>query len=260
MIFDTHAHYDDEAFDEDRDDLLCSLKAGGIGSVVDIGADMASSEMAVKLSKQYDFIFCAIGVHPSEVEGMTQQDIGKLRHWSRYDKVLAIGEIGLDYHYPEPPREIQKKWFIRQLALAREVSLPVVIHSREAAADTLEIMKEHGQGLGGVIHCFSYTKEIAAEYLKMGYYFGIGGVLTYKNARKLVEAVETIPMERIVLETDCPYLPPVPNRGQRNSSLNLPFVAAKLAEIKGISYDDVIRITEENAKRLYRMKEKRGRI
>ena len=251
MIFDTHAHYDDDAFEEDRDSLLQSMKEGGIGNIVDIGADMESSRKALELSRRYEYMYCAVGVHPSEVNGLMEQDMETLKEWCQEEKVVAVGEIGLDYHYPDTDKDLQKKWFIRQLELAGKVGLPVVIHSRDAAADTLEIMKEYGQGLGGVIHCFSYTKETAAEYLKMGYYFGIGGVLTYKNAKKLVEAVEYLPMEKIVLETDCPYLSPEPFRGKRNSSLNLIYVARKLAELKNLPYEGVVRITTENAKRMY---------
>lgn len=253
MIFDTHAHYDDEAFDEDREALLNSMKEGGVGRIVNIGANMETSQRTVELTGQYDFMYGAVGVHPSDTGDMTQDDIETLREWSREPKILAIGEIGLDYHYPEPAREIQKNWFIRQLMLAQEENLPVVIHSRDAAADTLEILKEYGRGLGGVIHCFSYTKEMAAEYVKLGYYIGIGGVVTFKNARKLAEAVEVIPLERLVLETDCPYLSPEPHRGTRNSSLNLTYVAQTLAQLKGVSYDEIIRQTEQNAQAMYRI-------
>lgn len=253
MIFDTHAHYDDEAFDEDREALLNRMKEGGVGRIVNIGANMETSQRTVELTGQYDFIYGAVGVHPSDTGDMTQDDIETLREWSREPKILAIGEIGLDYHYPEPAREIQKNWFIRQLMLAQEENLPVVIHSRDAAADTLEILKEYGRGLGGVIHCFSYTKEMAAEYVKLGYYIGIGGVVTFKNARKLAEAVEVIPLERLVLETDCPYLSPEPHRGTRNSSLNLTYVAQTLAQLKGVSYDEIIRQTEQNAQAMYRI-------
>lgn len=253
MIFDTHAHYDDEAFDEDREALLNSMKEGGVGRIVNIGANMETSQRTVELTGQYDFMYGAVGVHPSDTGDMTQDDIETLREWSRESKILAIGEIGLDYHYPEPAREIQKNWFIRQLMLAQEENLPVVIHSRDAAADTLEILKEYGRGLGGVIHCFSYTKEMAAEYVKLGYYIGIGGVVTFKNARKLAEAVEVIPLERLVLETDCPYLSPEPHRGTRNSSLNLTYVAQTLAQLKGVSYDEIIGQTEQNAQAMYRI-------
>lgn len=253
MIFDTHAHYDDEAFDEDRESLLQGMKQNGVDCIVNIGANMQTSRNTVALTEQYDFIYGAVGVHPSDVYDMTEADLETLREWSRLDKIVAIGEIGLDYHYPDTDKALQQKWFIRQLQLAREEKLPVVIHSRDAAADTLAIMQEHGRELGGVIHCFSYTKEMAAEYLKMGYYIGIGGVLTFKNAKKLVEAVEVIPPERLVLETDAPYLAPDPYRGKRNESAYLTYVAQKLAQIKGVSYEEIVAQTAKNAKAMYRM-------
>lgn len=253
MIFDTHAHYDDEAFDEDRESLLQGMKQNGVDCIVNIGANMQTSRNTVALTEQYDFIYGAVGVHPSDVYDMTEADIETLREWSCLDKIVAIGEIGLDYHYPDTDKALQQKWFIRQLQLAREEKLPVVIHSRDAAADTLAIMQEHGRELGGVIHCFSYTKEMAAEYLKMGYYIGIGGVLTFKNAKKLVEAVEMIPLERLVLETDAPYLAPDPYRGKRNESAYLTYVAQKLAQIKGVSYEEIVAQTVKNAKAMYRM-------
>jgi TatD DNase family protein len=226
MIFDTHAHYDDEAFDEDREALLSGLAAGGIGTVVNVGADMESTKTTIELTKRYPFIYGAAGVHPSSTAELDEEKFAELRVLAQSDKIVAIGEIGLDYYWEEPDHETQKKWFHRQLNLARELKLPVIIHSRDAAKDTLDIMKEEHSGeIGGVIHCFSYGKEMAAEYLKMGFYLGIGGVLTFKNAKKLLEVAEMAPLDRLVLETDCPYLAPVPNRGKRNSSLNLPYVA-----------------------------------
>ena len=223
MIFDTHAHYDDEAFDEDREQLLASL---------------SSCKTTLELARNHDFMYAALGVHPSESAELSDEGLKDIETWctERQDgKVRAIGEIGLDYYWEEPDHETQKKWFHRQLNLARELKLPVIIHSRDAAKDTLDIMKEEHSGeIGGVIHCFSYGKEMAAEYLKMGFYLGIGGVLTFKNAKKLLEVAEMAPLDRLVLETDCPYLAPVPNRGKRNSSLNLPYVAEKLAEINEV--------------------------
>ncbi len=254
MIFDTHDHYYDEQFDIDRDELLASMKEAGIGNIVNVGASMASSERALELAHEYDFIYAAVGVHPSEVEEMDGGSIEKLREFCRDEKCLAIGEIGLDYHWPDPAPELQKEWFVKQLELARQEELPVIIHSRDAAADTLDIMhSEHAEEIGGVVHCFSYSKEVAAECVKMGFYIGIGGVLTFKNARKMVEVVEQTPIEKIILETDCPYLAPEPFRGKRNNSLYLPYVVTKMAEVKGISEEEVIRITEENARRMYRL-------
>lgn len=254
MIFDTHAHYDDEAFDADRAELLGSMQEHGIGAIVNVGASMESSNITVELTRQYPFVYGAVGVHPNEVGDMTEKDLQQLETWSQIDKVLAIGEIGLDYHYPEPPKDVQKRWFEAQMELARKTKLPVIIHSRDAAKDTLDTMTMlHAGEIGGVIHCYSYTKEMAREFLNMDYYFGIGGVLTFPNAKKLREAVAYIPLDKLVLETDCPYLAPVPNRGKRNSSLNIPYVIEVMAELKGCSAKEIEQITMENAKRLYRM-------
>ena len=203
------------------------------------------------MSEQYPFIYAAVGVHPSDTEELNEEKMVWLKEVSKKEKVVAIGEIGLDYYWPEPDREIQKKWFIRQMELAQEVNLPVIIHSRDAAQDTIEILKQFPAN--GVIHCYSYTKESAKEFLKIGYYFGIGGVLTFKNAKKLKEAVMEIPMDRILLETDSPYLAPEPNRGKRNSSLNIPYVVKELAQLKGITEEEVINITTENTKRLFHL-------
>ena len=257
MIFDTHAHYDDEVFNEDRDKLLKSIKNNGVDFIVNVGASMDSTKKALELAKEYSFIYAAIGVHPSETEGLCEQDMQWLKEQVSNKKVVDIGEIGLDYYWPEPDQSIQKKWFERQLSLASEVKLPIVIHSRDAAKDTLDILKGWQKELhGGVIHCFSYTKEIAREYLNMDYYFGIGGVLTFKNARKLIEAVEYIPIERILLETDCPYLAPEPYRGKRNQSDYIDFVAQKLSEIKGLKKEEVLMCTMENAREFYRIDQK----
>lgn len=254
-IFDTHAHYDDEAFDEDREELLSGLPTEGIGRVVNVGASLASCKKCVELSEKYDYIYTAIGVHPSETAELNEENFAWLKEQCRHPKCVAVGEIGLDYYWPEPDAKIQKEWFVRQLSLAKELKKPVVIHSRDACQDTLEIMKEQKcEEIGGVIHCYSYTKETAREYLERGFYFGIGGVLTFKNSKKLREAVEYLPLENIVIETDCPYLAPVPNRGKRNSSLNLPYVMEELAAIKGVTAQEIRQITWENACRLYRMK------
>lgn len=252
MIFESHAHYDDEVFDEDREALLSSLQEHGIGTVINIGASLSGSEATVKLTEEYPFIYGAVGVHPSEVEELNEESFARLRAMCSHEKIVAVGETGLDYHYPEPEAALQKEWFERQLLLARETGLPAIIHSREAAKDTLDIMQAlHAEEIGGVVHCFSYTKEMAREYLNMDFYFGIGGVITFQNAKKLKEAVAYIPMERILLETDSPYLAPEPHRGKRNSSINLPYVVEAIARLKGISCEEVERITEENARRLF---------
>ena len=254
MIFDTHAHYDDEQFDIDRDSLLMSMKENGIGTIVNIGANLASSKTTLELAHKYDFIYGAVGVHPSDSAELSDDNFDRIRQMCADEKCVAIGEIGLDYYWPEPDHEIQKKWFVRQLDLAREVKLPVVIHSRDAAADTVQILKDNNAGdIGGVVHCFSYSKEVATLCVKMGFYIGVGGVLTFKNGKKMKEVVSEIPIEKIILETDCPYLAPEPNRGKRNSSLNLPYVVKAMAEIKGISEEEVIDITERNARDMYRL-------
>lgn len=252
MIFDTHAHYDDEAFDEDREELLTHMRERGVEYIVNVGASIASTAKTLKLTEQYPFVYGAAGVHPSETAELTFGDIEWIREIANKEKIVAIGEIGLDYYWPEPDKEIQKKWFKEQLKLAEETGLPIIIHSRDAAADTLEILKEwDAHKIKGVIHCFSYTWEIAREYLAMDYYFGIGGVLTFKNAKKLKEAVMHIPMEKILLETDCPYLAPGPYRGKRNQSEYIFYVAKQLAEIKNLSREEVLEITNKNAKNFY---------
>lgn len=254
MIFDTHAHYDDEAFNEDRDKLLLSLPENGIEAVVNVGASIQSTKNTLELMKKYSFVYGAAGVHPNETAELNEHLMDWLRHVAGKEKVVAIGEIGLDYYWNEPEPEVQKHWFVRQLDLAREVNLPVIVHSRDAAKDTLDIIKaENARDMGGVIHCFSYSVEMAREYLSMGFYLGIGGVLTFNNAKKLKEVVDYMPMDQLVLETDCPYLSPVPNRGKRNSSLNLPYVVKAISEIKGISEEKVIAVTRENARRMYRL-------
>lgn len=260
MIFDTHVHYDDEQFGEDREELLSSIQHSGVGAVVNVCSDVASWDKVRDLTEKYTFIYGAAGVHPDSVGDLDERRFAELRQLLKLDKFVAVGEIGLDYYWDNECRSLQKEWFIRQLDLARELKLPVIIHSREAAADTLNIMRKYGQGLGGVIHCFSYSVEMAREYVKLGFYIGIGGVVTFKNARKLKEVVQDIPMEFLVLETDCPYLAPVPNRGKRNSSLNLTYVAEQIAELKGLSYDEVVNRTEENARICLNIKKKKADI
>lgn len=254
MIFESHAHYDDDAFDEDRDTLLPSLPENGIATVINVGASLESCKTTIGLMEKYPFVYGAIGVHPNETAELNEENFKWLKEQCTLEKVVVVGEIGLDYYWNEPEPAIQKKWFEKQLEMAREVKLPVIIHSRDAAKDTLDIMKSfHAEEIGGVIHCFSYTKEMAREFLNMDFYFGIGGVITFKNARKLKEAVEYIPIDKILLETDSPYLAPEPNRGKRNSSLNLPYVAKEIAAIKNMDYEEVVAITEKNAKELFRL-------
>ena len=251
MIFETHAHYDDEQFDEDREQLLAGLQEAGIETVVNVGATLEGCLSTIRLAEQYPFIYAAVGVHPDEVGTLDEEKFSWLKEKLSHEKVVAVGEIGLDYYWDQESHEVQKKWFLRQLEAAREAGLPVIIHSREAAADTLEMMKEYGQDLKGIIHCYSYSVEHAREYVKMGYLLGIGGVVTFKNARKLKEVVEEIPLEALVLETDCPYLAPEPFRGKRNQSAYIQYVAEKIAEIKEISYEEVVAQTEKNARAMY---------
>ena len=255
MIFETHAHYDDEKFDEDRVELLSHLlRENNIGNIVNVGATFRGCKDSIKLAEEYDNVYAAIGIHPEEIDEINEDVINWLRENSSNPKVVAIGEIGLDYYWVREPeqRAKQRLWFDRQMDLALELNLPVIIHSRDAAEDTLNtIIRYNTQGLKGIVHCYSYSKEIAMEYVKMGWYIGVGGVVTFKNGRKLVETVEAIPIENIVLETDCPYMAPVPHRGERNSSIYLCHVAEKVAELKGLSVKEVEDITYENALRVY---------
>lgn len=253
MIFDSHAHYDSEQFNEDRNELLLSMEENGVGTIVNSAANWDSVTEVVELAHKYPFVYAAVGMHPDEVGDLNDERFEYLKSQCQKDKVVAVGEIGLDYYWDNESHDVQKKWFIKQLELARELDLPVIIHSRDAAADTLEIMKEYGQGLRGVIHCFSYSIELAREYVKMGYYIGIGGVVTFKNGRKLKEIAAEIPLERILLETDCPYLAPVPFRGKRNCSAYISYVAQEIANLKGISYEEVVAQTEKNGKELFQI-------
>lgn len=254
MIFETHAHYDDAAYDEDRDALLASMQENQIEYIVNVGASLSSTAASIVLAEIYPFVYAAAGVHPSETATLNEKAFAQLEKQCAHKKVVAIGEIGLDYYWEEPAHEIQKVWFARQLELAKNMKKPVIIHSREAAKDTYDILAMHNaKEIGGVIHCFSYSVEMAEAYIKMGFYIGIGGVITFKNAKKLREVVTAIPIERILLETDCPYLSPEPKRGSRNSSQNLPYIAQKIAEIKGMSYDEVVSITKRNARQMYQI-------
>ena len=251
MIFDTHAHYDDEQFDADREALLSGMKAGGVGMIVDAAATVASWDKILELTEKYPFLYGSVGVHPDEVGDLNEENFARMSELADRKKIVAIGEIGLDYYWDKEGHDLQKYWFIRQLELAGEKKLPVMIHSREAAADTMEIMKKYGKDRNGVIHCYSYSPEMALEYVKLGYYIGVGGVVTFKNAKKLVQTVSELPLDRILLETDCPYMAPEPHRGTRNDSSNIPYVISKIAEIKGTTPDEVERTTRANAFELF---------
>lgn len=255
MIFDTHAHYDDDKFDIDRDELIASLPANGVEAVTDVGASFESCKQAVALAHKYDYVYAAVGIHPDHVNELDEEKMQWLENTALTDKkVVAIGEIGLDYYWDIAEHDLQKEWLRRQIALARKVNLPIIIHSRDAAKDTFDLLKEEKAGeLGGVIHCYSGSAEMAKEYVKMGFYIGVGGVVTFKNAKTIKEVVEQIDIEHIVIETDCPYLAPVPYRGKRNCSIYLSGVVKEISNIKGIPEEEVIRITCDNAKKLYRL-------
>lgn len=250
MYFDTHAHYDDNRFNNDRDELITNIHTQGVDYIMNSGESMKAIKSGLQLAEKYPFIYTAVGIHPHNVKNMTDEDLAILKLHTKKEKVKAVGEIGLDYFYDNSPRDLQRHWFKKQLALAKEVDLPVIIHSRDAAQECFNIIKESGVHKG-VIHCYSGSAEMALDYISMGYYLGIGGVVTYANAKKTVDVVAAVPIERIVIETDCPYLSPVPNRGKRNDSLNLKYVVDKISEIKNISHKEVARITMDNAKELY---------
>ena len=252
MIFETHAHYDDDAFEPDRDELLRGMPDAGIPVLVNVGADLAGSRRSLELAARYPHVYAAVGVHPDDAKELDEAGIRWLREQAADPKTVAIGEIGLDYHWDNSPRDVQRFWFGRQMELAREVGLPVIIHSRDAAQDTMELVKKYDAGsIGGVVHCYAYSADQAAEYVEMGLFLGIGGVLTFRNAKKLKEVVRMAPLSALVLETDSPYLAPEPNRGKRNDSRNLKFVVQAIAEIKGIRPEEVEEATFANALRLY---------
>lgn len=248
-IFDSHAHYNDKRFEGDRDVLLKEVFEAGVHYAVNVGYDMPSSEKTVELCDKYDFLYGSVGIHPHDSKDATNEDYDRMRELSRHKKILAIGETGLDYHYDNSPRDIQKAEFDKHLSLAEELSLPVIIHEREAVKDTLDILKAHKAT--GIYHCFSGSVETAREALKMGYYISFSGVVTYKNARHVKEACAFVPEDRILVETDCPYLSPEPVRGKRNSSLNLVYTLNAIAELRGITVEEAAGITFENGKRAY---------
>lgn len=252
MIYETHTHYDDKAFDEDREDAIRAAMAAGVSRFINVGASMEGCARSVELARKYPEFLASVGVHPEDCKDLTESDMNTLEEYAADEKVVAIGEIGLDYYWDEPERDIQKKWFARQIRLARKVGLPIIVHSRDAAADTLDIIRdEKAAEVGGIIHCFSYPVEVARQYVDMGFYIGIGGVVTFKNGKKLKEVAELIPIENIVVETDSPYMAPVPNRGKRNSSEYLPYIIEEIARIKGMTSEEVESATYDNAVRLF---------
>ena len=252
-IFDTHAHYDAEGFEADRDAVLAALPEAGVGLVVDPGCDLPSSRAAAALAERYGHVYAAVGIHPEDCAGFREEDLTELRQLLKRPKVVAIGEIGLDYYWAEnPPREFQQTVFRRQLALAEELNVPVIVHDREAHGDSLAIIREF-PAVTGVFHCFSGSPEMAEELLKLGWYLGFDGPVTYKNARRAPEVAAVTPLNRMVAETDAPYMAPVPVRGRRNDSRNLPYVLEKLAEWKGVTPEEMTRLTGENGRRLFRL-------
>lgn len=253
MLFDTHAHLDDRAFDCDREELLAGLAARGTSMVMNPGCSLDSSKNAVALANRYPWIYAAVGSHPDVADEVNEAVLERYRLLAAQNpKVKAIGEIGIDYHYEDLPRELQLKAFRMQMELAKELNLPVIVHEREAHEDGMKVVKEFPE-VKGVFHCYSGSAEMARQLVDLGWYIGFTGVLTFKNARKAIETAESIPLERIVLETDCPYMAPVPHRGKRNDPGYLCYMAQKLAEIRGVSLEEIQHITTENGKRLYRI-------
>ena len=254
MLFDSHCHVDDDSYDNDRSELIEDLPNKGIDLIMEIGADMGSSRRAAVLAKRYPFIYAAVGVHPHDTRNMTEEDIEELALLASEPKVKAIGEIGLDYHYTDTHKPTQKKWFERQMQLTMDLSMPFIIHDRESHADCLEILRRFDiKKVGGVMHCFSGSVEMAKEVIKMGMVISLGGPVTFKNARHSVEVAKEIPLDKILIETDSPYLAPEHLRGKRNSPEYVRFVAEKIAEIKGETFETVARVTKENAMKLFKI-------
>ena len=250
MYFDSHSHMDDRRFDGDREEIINDLKNHGVGLLMNVGCDLPSSERSVALAEQYPFVYAAVGSHPDDADHVNGKLLDRYRSLAMHEKVRAIGEIGLDYHYEDVPRAQQIIAFEQQLELAEALKLPVIVHEREAHGDAMEIVKRHPE-VRGVFHCFSGSKELALWLVERGWYIGFTGVVTFKNARRAVEAVQALPLERILIETDCPYMAPEPYRGRRNDSRYVPLVAARIAALKGISPEEAGSITTENAKRLF---------
>lgn len=252
MLLDSHAHLDDKRFDRDRDKLIRELKGNDVSLVINPGADVASSVRAVSLAEKYDNIYAAVGVHPHDAKTMDEDTIEILRNLAKKDKVIAIGEIGLDYYYDNSPRDIQKKWFREQIKLAKKLKLPIIVHDRDAHKDTFDIIKEEkDENLTGVLHCYASSADMAKEYIKLGFYISFAGPITFKNAKTPKEVAKAIPLERILIETDSPYLTPEPHRGKRNDPVYVRYIAGIIAELKGITFEEVANATTKNAKELF---------
>lgn len=252
MLIDSHAHLDDPRFDKDRDMLIKNLEKNGIEMVINIGADLQSSIASVSLAEKYHNIYAVVGVHPHSAKEVDNSTLEIIKSFAKREKVVAIGEIGLDFYYDNSPRDIQRKWFIEQLNLAKEVDLPVVIHTRDAAQETFDILKEAQDGkLRGVLHCYSGSAEMAMEYVKMGFYISLAGPVTFKNSRVSREVAKVVPLDKLLIETDCPYLAPEPNRGKRNEPIFVKYVAGTIAETKGISFEELAKATNRNTRDLF---------
>lgn len=255
MLFDTHAHLEDERFDEDRDQLIRELPEKGVAYVVNVGSTLEASRMSVELATQYPFIYAAVGIHPHEVAQMSREDLDAIEAMAKRDKVVAVGEVGLDYYYDFSPRELQKEWFDWQIDLAYNMGLPIIIHDRDAHADVLDILKaKKDKILGGVMHCYSGSWEMAKYFMDLGLYISLGGPVTFKNAKRPVEVAQKVPLDRLVIETDSPYLAPTPYRGRRNNPAYVRLVAEKIAEIRGMAFEEIAGITLDNAKKLFKIK------
>ncbi len=250
MLFDSHAHYNDERFLEDIDEVMGSMQENNVGYIMNACSSVDEIDYILKLAEKYDFLYASVGVHPHEVATMTEKDIDKLREYAKHPKVKAIGEIGLDYYYDNSPRDLQKKWFKRQIELSLELDMPIIIHDRDAHRDCLDILNQY-RGVRGVFHCYSGSTEMLNEVLSLGLYVAFGGSITFKKSQRPVESAEKAPIDRILIETDCPYLTPEPYRGKRNSSLYIHLVAEKIAQIKNISVEEIEKITTENAKKCF---------
>lgn len=253
MLFDSHAHIDDEKFDADRDEVIARTFENGVVGFVNVGACMASSARSIALAEKYEKIYAAVGIHPHDAENALESDYDKLAAWSKHNKVVGIGEIGLDYYYDLSPRDVQQNVFIRQIDVARQMDMPIIIHDRDAHGDILEILKKEAKGITGILHCFSGSLEMAKEIIKLGFYISIAGPVTFKNAAKLPEIVANVPLERLLIETDCPYLTPHPYRGKRNEPAYVKLVAEQVAGLRGIEFSALAKATCENAKRIFKI-------
>lgn len=253
MLFDSHAHIDDEKFDDDRDQVVARALENGITGIINVGACMASSARSITLTQKYENIYAAVGIHPHDAKDALEEDYKQLAQWTKLHKVVAIGEIGLDYYYDLSPREVQRAVFIRQLDVARQTGVPFIIHDRDAHGEILDILKKEAKGVPGVLHCFSGSLEMAREVLKMGLYISIAGPITFKNAAKLPEIAATVPLERLLVETDSPYLTPHPHRGKRNEPAYVKLVAQQVADLRGIELPELVKATRENIRSLFKI-------